>query len=121
LAEPLESPALLMLERHPVPAIATAENGAVLFANRAFAEILGCSPYAVTSMSYEDISCALPTEETLFAVARLHADTNGSLLHLSGSMFFAKMSKSALRGGADAVAIATFQQLMERISGLAAP
>jgi PAS domain-containing protein len=120
MAETLETPALLVVERCPVPTIATAENGGVLFANTAFAEILGCSRFVVTSMSYEDVSSALPTGETLFAVARLRAD-NANLLHLGESMFFAKMSKSALMRGEDAVAIATFQQLMARLPGVAEP
>jgi PAS domain S-box-containing protein len=121
MAEPRQTPALLMLEQYPVPAIALADDGAVLFANTAFAKILGCSRDAVTSMSCEDIISALPAEEALFAVARLRADTIGTLLHLDRSTFFAKMSKSAIMRGADTIAIATFEQLMERLSMLAKP
>jgi PAS domain-containing protein len=118
MAEPRQTPALEVLEQFPVPVIALADDGAVLFANTAFAEMLGCSRDA-TSMSYEDIFYALPTEDTLFAVTRLRADTIGELLHLDGSTLFAKMSKSAMMRGADSVAIATFADLMERLSGLA--
>jgi PAS domain S-box-containing protein len=121
LAEPRQTPARLVLEQYPVPAIALADDGAVLFANTAFAAILGCSCDAVTSMSYEDIFSALPTGETLFAVARLRADTIGNLLHLGGSTFFAKMSKSAIMLGADLFAIATFEELMARLLALAEP
>lgn len=121
LAEPCQTPALLVLEQHPVPAIALADDGAVLFANTAFAAILGCSRDTVTSMSYEDIFSALPTGETLFAVARLRADTIGNVLHSGGSTFFAKMSKSAVIRGADSFAIATFEELMKRLSELAEP
>src|SRR5208283_1749318 len=98
--EPRQTPALPMLELFPVAAIALADDGAVLFANRAFAGILGCSRDAVTSMSYEEIFYALPTEETLFGVARLRADTIGDLQHLDGSTIFATMSKSAVMGRA---------------------
>ncbi|SPM30669.1 histidine kinase, partial [Mycobacterium terramassiliense] len=108
-----------VLERIPVPAIALADDGAVLFANAAFAEILGCSRDAVTAMSYEEILHALPTEETLFRVARLRAEAIGELQHLDGSMIFAKMTKSAVIRRAGAVAIATFEQLVERLSRLA--
>jgi PAS domain S-box-containing protein len=121
LAEPIQTPALLVLEQYPVPAIALADDGAILFANTAFAAILGCSRDAVTSMSYKDVFSALPTGETLFAVAHLRADTIGNSLHLGGSTFFAKMSKSAIARGADLCAIATFEELMARLLALAEP
>lgn len=57
IAESCQTPALPVLEQYPVPAIAVADDGAVLFANTAFARVFGCSRDAVTSMSYEDISC----------------------------------------------------------------
>lgn len=117
--KPTQRPALSALERIPVPAIALADDGAVLFANAAFAEILGCSRDAVTAMSYDEILHALPTEETLFGVARLCAGTIGDLQHLDGSTIFAKMTESAVLRRAGAVAIATFDQLVERLSRLA--
>lgn len=121
MPEPGQTPALLMLEQHPAPVIARADNGAVLFANAAFAEILGCSRDAVSSMSHEEIISALPTEETLFALARVRADTVGNLLPLDGSTLFVKMSKSATTRGADSVAIATFEELMQRLHALTEP
>lgn len=121
MAEPPPTPALLVLEQYPVPTIALADDGAVIFANTAFAEILGCSPDAVTALTYADIVSALPSEETLFDVARLHADALKSLQHLDGARFLVKMSKSARMRGADGIAIATFEQLLERLAGLAEP
>lgn len=112
---------LSLLEQFPVPVIALADDGAILFANAVFAEILGCSRAAVTSMSYEELFYVLPPEETLFAVARLRADTTGDLQRLDGSTFFAKMSKWAILRGADSFAIATFEQLLERLWGLTEP
>jgi PAS domain S-box-containing protein len=119
MGKPHHRSALLALERIPVPAIALADDGAVLFANVAFAEILGCSREAVTSMSYAEIFHALPTEETLFGVARLCADAIGNWQHLVGSTIFAKMTESAVVRRAGPVAIATFDQLMERLWRLA--
>jgi PAS domain S-box-containing protein len=117
IAESRQTPTLPLLEECSVPVIAVAGDGTVVFANTAFADVLGCSRDAVTSMSFEDISSAMTTEETLFAVARLRADIIGSLLPLEGTTFFAKISKSAILDGADSVAIATFEELMERASG----
>ena len=48
---PLMSP-LRVLSQHPVPVIAVADDGALVFANTAFANVLGCSRNAVTSMSF---------------------------------------------------------------------
>lgn len=121
LVYPRHGPNLLLLEQISVPVIALADDGRILFANTVFAEMLGCSPDAITSMSYEEIFYVLRPEETLFAVARLRADTTGDLQHLDGSTFFAKMSRSARIRGADSSEIATFEQLLERLSGLAEP
>jgi PAS domain-containing protein len=119
MAKPPHAPALMVLEQYPVPTIALADDGAVLFANNAFAEILGCSRDAVTALSYDDILAALPPEETLFDVARLHAAAIKSLQHLDGSRFMVKMSRAARMHGADGIAIATFEQLLARLAGLA--
>jgi PAS domain-containing protein len=121
MVEPPQQRALPALERIPVPTIALADDGAVLFANTAFAEVLGCSRHAITSMSYEQIFYALPSEETLFGVARLRADSFADLQHLDGSMIFAKMSKAAVMRRAGPVAMTTFSELMERLSRLAEP
>src|SRR5712672_3455774 len=96
IAESRQISALRVLVRHPVPVIAVADDGVVLFANTAFAEVLGCSCDAVTSISYEDICSVLPTDETLFAVTRLCPDTIGSLLQLGHATLFVKMRRSAI-------------------------
>ena len=57
IAESCQTPALPVLEQYPLPAIAVADDGAVLFADTALARVFGCSRDAVTFMSYEDISC----------------------------------------------------------------
>jgi PAS domain-containing protein len=120
-AEPCQTPALRVLDQYPVPAIALADDGAVVFANTAFAQVFGCSRGAVTSMRREDVLAALPAEETLFAVPQLRADGSGSLLHLEGATFFAKMRRSAIVNGADSVAMATFEELLDQLSELGGP
>src|SRR3954471_10940991 len=50
-----ELPALVVLERIPVPVLAAAEDGIILFGNAAFAEMLGYSAVAVTSLEYQQI------------------------------------------------------------------
>jgi hypothetical protein len=105
--------ALGILERFPVPTVAVADDGAVLFTNTAFAGALGCSRNAVMSMTYDDVVNVLPPEEALVAVARFHADTIVKLRHLAGATLYAKVGKSVTMGGDDAVVLATFAMLTD--------
>jgi hypothetical protein len=112
-----QTPALRALEHNPIAAIAVADDGVVLFANTAFAKLLGCSCDAVTSMSYAYICSTLPAGETLFAVARLCPDTIGRSLQFGQATCFVKMHKSAVMNGVESVATAMFEGLTERLSG----
>ena len=110
-----ELPALVVLERIPVPVLAIAEDGTILFANNAFAEMLGRSAEAVTALKFRQIFHTLPGEESAVSVVRAHADLVVELMHSDGSVVRARMSKSALLRGDDPVALATFQDLTERL------
>lgn len=110
-----ELPALVVLERIPVPVLAIAHDGSILFANTAFAEMLGYDPEAVLSLKFEQIFYTLPVDESAVSVVRAHADLIVELLHHDGSTVRARMSKSALMRGDDPVALATFQDLTERL------
>jgi PAS domain S-box-containing protein len=110
-----ELPALVVLERFPVPVLAIAEDGAILFANKAFAEMVGHPADAVTALKFQQIFHTMPAEESAVSVVRAHADLIVELLHQDGSIVRARMSKSALLRGDDPVALATFQDLTERL------
>jgi PAS domain S-box-containing protein len=110
-----ELPALVMLERFPVPVLAIAEDGTILFANKAFAEMLGHSAEAVTALKFPQVFHTLPAEESAVSVVRANADLIVELLHQDGSIVRARMSKSALLRGDDPVALATFQDLTEQL------
>ena len=110
-----ELPALVILERIPVPIVAIAHDGTILFANRAFADMLGYDKGTVVSLKFEQIFQTLPTEESAVSVVRAHAGLIVELLHMDGSTVRAKMSKSALLRGDDPVALATFQDLTEQL------
>jgi len=60
-----ELPALVVLERFPVPVLAIAEDGTILFANEAFGEMLGHPADAVTALKFRQIFHALPADESL--------------------------------------------------------
>ena len=48
-------PARLVLERIPVPSLAIARDGRILFANEAFAEMLGYSTEDVLAMDFSKL------------------------------------------------------------------
>jgi PAS domain S-box-containing protein len=110
-----ELPALVVLERMPVPVLAIAADGTILFANQAFAEMLGSTADAVRSLKLRQVFHTLPADESAVSVVRAHADLVVELTHQDGSIIHARMSKSALLRGDDPVALATFQDLTERL------
>jgi PAS domain S-box-containing protein len=110
-----ELPALVVLERFPVPTLALAEDGAILFANAAFADMLGYTSDAITALKFPQIFDQVPADESAVSVVRAHADLVVQLVHRDGSIVRARMSKSALLRGDDPVALAAFQDLTERL------
>ena len=48
-------PALVVLERIPVPVLAIANDGALVFANSAFSEMVGRAPEDVVSLKFDEI------------------------------------------------------------------
>jgi PAS domain S-box-containing protein len=110
-----ELPALVVLERFPVPVLAIAEDGTILFANAAFAEMLGYTAEDVKSLKFRQIFHTLPADESAVSVVRAHANLIVELVHYDQSIVRARMSKSALLRGDDPVALATFQDLTERL------
>jgi nitrogen-specific signal transduction histidine kinase len=118
-AEPPRMSPLRALTQHPVPVIAVADDGAIVFANTAFADVMSCSRNAVTSMNYEGICSVLPPDETLVAVTRLGPNTIGRLLQLGEATLFVKMRRSAILSAADSGPVTLFEGLMRRLSRLA--
>ncbi len=110
-----ELPALVVLERFPVPVLAIAEDGAILFANGAFAEMLGYSAQEVLALEFHQIFHTMPADESAVSVVRQHADLIVELVHQDGSIRRARMGKSALVRGDDPVALAIFQDLTEKL------
>lgn len=108
-------PALVVLERFPVPVLAIAEDGGILYANSAFADMLGFSADEVVARKFYEIFHAVPADESAVSVVRQHADLVVELMHRDGSVRRARMSKSALARGDDPVALAAFQDVTEKL------
>jgi PAS domain S-box-containing protein len=108
-------PALVLLERIPIPTLAVLQDGTIVFANSAFAEMVGRDAAEVVSLKFHDILySALETESALSVVDGL-ANMVVELAHKDGSTVRALMSRSALRRSDDGIALATFQDLTEHL------
>jgi PAS domain S-box-containing protein len=106
-------PALVLLERIPVPTLAVLQDGTIVFANKAFAEMVGRDADEVVVLKFHDVfHAALETESVLSVVDGL-ANMVVELAHRDGSTVRALMSRSALRRSDDEIALATFQDLTE--------
>jgi PAS domain S-box-containing protein len=112
-----ELPALVVLERIPVPVLAITQDGAVLFANTAFSEMVGWDSDEVLSLKFDDIfHLPLTTEsESPISVVQALANMVVELAHRDGSSVRALMSRSALIRADDNIALATFQDLTEQL------
>jgi PAS domain S-box-containing protein len=112
-------PAMVVLERIPVPVLAIAHDGAVLFANSAFSEMVGRAPEDVLSLTFDEIfhlpPDIPPATESAVSVVQALANMVVELAHQDGSSVRALMSRSALIRADDDIALATFQDLTEQL------
>jgi PAS domain S-box-containing protein len=108
-------PALVVLERIPVPVLAIARDGTVLFANTAFSEMTGWASDEVLSLKFDDIFHLAPTTESPISVVQALANMVVELAHRDGSSVRALMSRSTLIRADDNIALATFQDLTEQL------
>ena len=108
-------PALVVLERIPVPVLAIANDGAVVFANSAFSEMVGRAPEDVVSLQFDEIFHLPLSTESAVTVLQSLANEVVELAHRDGSSVRALMSRSALIRADDDIALATFQDLTEQL------
>ena len=108
-------PAVVALERIPVPTLAIARDGIILFANTAFAEMVGYGQDKLAGLPFPQIFHTVPAE--VGALSGVHALANlvVELQHCEGWTVRAKMSKSALMRCDDPVVLVTFENLTERL------
>jgi PAS domain S-box-containing protein len=110
-----ELPALVVLERIPVPVLAIGDDGSILFANTAFADMMGYEPEETLLLRFEQIFHQAPASDSLLATVHALANMVVELAHKDGSVVRAMMSKSALRRVDDQFALAAFQDLTEQL------
>jgi PAS domain-containing protein len=107
-------PAAVVLERIPVPSLAMARDGIIVFANTAFAEMVGYQQDRLAGLAFAQILHIVP--EAICALSGVHALANlvVELQHWEGWTVRARMSNSALMRRDDPVLV-TFENLTERL------
>jgi PAS domain S-box-containing protein len=108
-------PALVVLERIPVPVLAVGDDGTILFTNTAFAEMVGYESEEVLALRFSEIFHEAPDSESLLSVVHALANMVVELAHKDGSVVRALMSKSVGMRADDRFALATFQDLTEQL------
>jgi PAS domain S-box-containing protein len=108
-------PALVVLERIPIPVLAIANDGALVFANSAFSEMVGRPREDLVAMNFDDIFHLPLAAGSAVSVVQSLANEVVELAHQDGSSVRALMSKSALIRADDDVALATFHDLTEQL------
>ena len=110
-------PAVVVLERIPVPTLAIAREGTILFANTAFAEMVGYQQDSLAGRAFPEGFHTVPA--ALCALSGVEALVNllVELQHYEGWTVRARMSKSALMRRDDPVVLVTFENLTERLWG----
>jgi PAS domain S-box-containing protein len=108
-------PALVVLERLPLPTVALTRDGSILFANTAFADMVGSQQEELAGSSFPEIFRTVPA--ALCALSGVEALTNLilELRHHDGWTVRARMSESALLRSDDPVVLVTFENLTEQL------
>ena len=108
-------PALVMLERLPAPALAVDRAGTVLFANRAFCDMVGYSCDELLATNFYDFFYSLPTDDRWVVLVGTSDERLVELRHKYGHSVWASMSKSAMRRRDDTVALVSFRDRTEEL------
>src|SRR5271165_2765739 len=108
-------PAVVVLERVPVPSLAMARDGIILFANTAFAEMVGYGQDSLAGLAFAEIVHTVPAALSALSGVDALANLVVELQHCEGWTVRARMSKSALKRREDPVVLVTFENLTERL------
>ena len=108
-------PAVVVLERMPVPTLAMARDGIILFANTAFAEMVGYRQDRLAGLSFPHTFHTVPAALCAFSGVDALANLVVELQHSEGWTVRARMSKSALMRCDDPLVMVTFENLTEQL------
>jgi PAS domain S-box-containing protein len=108
-------PVVVVLERLPIPTLAMGRDGTILFANTAFAEMVGYEQDALAGSAFPEHFRTVPAALCALSGVDSVANLVVELQHCEGWMVRARMSKSALMRRDDPVVLVTFDNLTERL------
>jgi PAS domain-containing protein len=108
-------PAVVVLERVPVPTLAIARDGIILFANTAFAEMVGYGQDSLAGLAFPEIFHTVPAAVGALSGVDALANLVVELQHCEGWTVRARTSKSALMRRDDPVVLVTFENWTERL------
>jgi PAS domain-containing protein len=108
-------PAVVVLERLPVPTLAMARDGIILFANTAFAEMVGYEQDELAGLASPEIFHTVPAGVVALSGVDAVANLVVELRHCEGWTVRARMSKSALMRRDDPIMLVTFDNLTEQL------
>jgi PAS domain S-box-containing protein len=107
-------PALLALDRLPVPILAVDDAGEIAFANEAFAALVGYARDDLATMNAQSlVACIAPADTGVVAVLREHANTVVRLIHADGWTMPTLLSDSVLIREGEKLAVVAFTDLTE--------
>jgi PAS domain S-box-containing protein len=106
---------VVVLERLPVPSLAMARDGIILFANTAFAEMVGYRQDELAGWAFPEVFRTVPAALCALSGVDALANLVVELQHCEGWTVRARMSKSALMRSDDPVVLVTFENLTERL------
>jgi PAS domain S-box-containing protein len=107
--------AVVVLEQLAAPVLAVGHDGTVVFANAAFADMVGHSRERIMSLRFHEILPAAAGSESAVVVMRAHSDQIVELCHHDGSSVRAEMSGSAMLRGDDPLAVVIFNDVTEHL------
>jgi PAS domain S-box-containing protein len=108
-------PAVVVLERLPIPSLAMTRDGAILFANMAFAEMVGYQQDGLAGLAFPEVFHTVPAALCALSGVDALANLVVELRHCEGWTVRARMSKSALMRRDDPVVLVTFGDLTEQL------
>jgi PAS domain-containing protein len=107
--------AVVVLERLPVPSLAMARDGIILFANTAFAEMVGYGQESLADSAFPEVFHTVPAALCALSGVDALANLVVELQHCEGWTVRARMSKSAFVRCDDPIVLVTFENLTERL------
>jgi len=103
------------LDRLPVPTLAMSRDGTILFANTAFAEMVGYERDGLAGSALPEIFDSVPAGAAVLCGVDAVANLVVQLRHREGWTVRARMSNSAMTQPDDPILLVTFENLTERL------